>query len=500
MASKRNGRTIEPASFPTSPNTTGNGTFFDFNQEKGTVKAKLYRGAIDGEKLHNFAYWSTDQTFAENYMNKTAYAQGKNANLYSTIAELPAEMRDGQIHLKLNGKYTLGSAGAAEKGIGVTDTKTAVAARFQKNRLEGSMPIQTNFDYSVQNNVGARPTNVEFILGKDMVDETKIKTIPRSEWNLGHVEENPHLPKSGQRIEKYNLRGRLSKQRYYPKKYRDREAAESKRRAEKEKVSQNKEPIVKAKKNIEPVIEEKKVMEPVPTKAKPTVSETKVEATRETYSHATEVHNTHTSATPPTPPQSPTKPNNLPKVNAPDTKAASKFLQRNQSKIILGAVGAGVVKSLIDGEDDDLLSSAGKGIKTGVVVGAGSYAAQHLLKSETVQDLVKGEISDVGKSVVKKANAERRMLSGGNKVGTALRIGLYAVGAATVLDVGQRAGENLEADRIKREQEFKLKQRKKMQKQKNKKNAYGHLNDGEIVFDLFEARTGHHKMGNAKFN
>jgi hypothetical protein len=122
------------------------------------------------------------------------------------------------------------------------------------------------------------------------------------------------------------------------------------------------------------------------------------------------------------------------------------------------------------------------------------------MNTTTVQDLVKGEISDVGKSVVKKANAKRRMLSSGNKLGTAMKIGLYAVGAATVLDVGQRVGEDLEADKIKREQEFRLEQRKKKQKQKNKKNAYGHLDQGEIVFDLFESRTGHHKMGNAKFN
>lgn len=183
-----------------------------------------------------------------------------------------------------------------------------------------------------------------------------------------------------------------------------------------------------------------------------------------------------------------------------DTFATSRFLQKNRTKIALGAVGVGIAKSVIDGEDDDVLSSAGKGIKTGIAAGGIAYGAQHLMKTQTVQDLVKGEISDIGKNVVKKANAERRMISSGNKLGTAMKIGLYAVGAATVLDVGQHVGENLEADRMKREQEFQLEQRKKKSKQKNKKNAYGHLDQGEIVFDLFEARTGHHKMGNAKFN
>ncbi|MES9681841.1 hypothetical protein ABWK22_02750 [Gottfriedia acidiceleris] len=189
-----------------------------------------------------------------------------------------------------------------------------------------------------------------------------------------------------------------------------------------------------------------------------------------------------------------------PKENVIDTFATSKFLQKNRSKIMLGAVGVGVAKSLIDGEDDDLVSSAGKGVKTGILAGGISYGAQHLLKTETVQDLVKGEISDIGKHVVKKANAERRMLSSSNKLGTAMKIGLYAVGAATAIDVGQRVGEKHDAERIKREQEFQLEKRKRKQKQKNKKNGYGHIDQGEIVFDLFEARQGHHKMGNARFN
>lgn len=92
------------------------------------------------------------------------------------------------------------------------------------------------------------------------------------------------------------------------------------------------------------------------------------------------------------------------------------------------------------------------------------------------------------------------MLLSGNKLGTAMKMGMYAVGAATILDVGQRMGENHDAEKIKREQEYRLKQKMKKQKDKNKKYSYGNINQGEVVFDLFESRTGHHKMGNAKFN
>ncbi|MGM2632316.1 hypothetical protein [Bacillus cereus group sp. Bce040] len=183
-----------------------------------------------------------------------------------------------------------------------------------------------------------------------------------------------------------------------------------------------------------------------------------------------------------------------------DTFATSKFLQKNRSKIAMGAVGFGIAKSIVDGEEDDLLTSAGKGIKTGAVVGGLAYGAEHLMKTQTVQDLVKGEISDVGKEAIKKVSKGSKMLLSGNKLGTAMKMGMYAVGAATVLDAGQRVGENREAEKIKREQEYRLKQKMKKQKDKNKKNGYGNINQGEVVFDLFEARTGHHKMGNAKFN
>lgn len=52
------------------------------------------------------------------------------------------------------------------------------------------------------------------------------------------------------------------------------------------------------------------------------------------------------------------------------------------------------------------------------------------------------------------------MLLSGNKLGTAMKMGMYAVGAATVLDAGQRMGENREAEKIKREQEYRLEQKK----------------------------------------
>lgn len=187
------------------------------------------------------------------------------------------------------------------------------------------------------------------------------------------------------------------------------------------------------------------------------------------------------------------------KTDVPHLKNASSFLKKNHGKIVWGAVGAGIVKSMMDGDDDDLLSSTGKGIKTGVVAAAASYGGQALFKSETVQDLVRGDIQHVSKEM-QLIQAEKKMAKIGAKMPAALGIGLIAIGAATILDLGQKVGSHMDAEAYKKQQEWEMEQRVKKQKRKNKENSYGYVQDGEIVFDLFNARSGHHKMGNAKFN
>ncbi|MFE4029186.1 hypothetical protein ACFX4N_23815 [Priestia sp. YIM B13551] len=216
---------------------------------------------------------------------------------------------------------------------------------------------------------------------------------------------------------------------------------------------------------------------------KPVVNKIKVDDTTHSYNESTE-----------------TRTNPHVKTNVPDTKAASKFLKKNQRRIALGAVGVGLAKSVIDGEDDDLVSSTAKGLKTGALAAGLSYGAEHLLKTQTVQDLVKGEVLSESERVARDVRVRRKMIAGGGRAANALKIGLYAMGAATVLDVGQRAGDHLEAEELKRREERKFAERRKKQKQKNKQYSYGHIDQGEIVMDLFNARTGHYKMGNAKFN
>ncbi|WP_242283386.1 hypothetical protein PY144_03960 [Bacillus cereus] len=149
-----------------------------------------------------------------------------------------------------------------------------------------------------------------------------------------------------------------------------------------------------------------------------------------------------------------------------ETYDTSSFLQKNKSKVAMGAVGSF------------------------------AYGAKHLIQTQPVQGLVKSEIFDEEKGISKKANKESRMQFSRKKLGTAMGKGHYA---ATVLDVERRIGGYHDTEEIKGEQEFQLRKKMKKQREKNR-NLYGNINQGEVVFNLFESRTGHHKMGNAKFN
>lgn len=189
------------------------------------------------------------------------------------------------------------------------------------------------------------------------------------------------------------------------------------------------------------------------------------------------------------------------------------FLKRNQSKIILGSIGVGIAKSIVDGEDDDLVTSVEKGLKTGLVTSVASYGAQHainlldnkgievteMFKEKTIKDLVVKEVGEDSKSIRAAAEAERKALSRFAKIGTIGKISAGIIGAATVVDVARKMHDERAAEHMKAEQEWNLKEKDKQRKKQQKEMSYGYLQQGEILFDLFGNRTGHHKMGNAKF-
>lgn len=241
-----------------------------------------------------------------------------------------------------------------------------------------------------------------------------------------------------------------------------------------------------------------------PKKSKPNVSETKVENTQQEYHQQSESHNTQTKTPPPESPHStPPSPNNPQGPHASptyyDTKKVSSFLRNNRGKIFMGAIGAGVTSSMFDNDDDNLLSSAGKGLKTGLYATGASIAGEALFKSQTVQDLVNSEVNSSNKVKVDPAERKQKLNKIGAKGIGSLKYGAMAIGAAALLDVGQRLFDNHSAHVMENEQEKKLKEKQKRQREKNNKQSYGYLDQGDIVLEMFEARTGHYKMGNARY-
>lgn len=111
-----------------------------------------------------------------------------------------------------------------------------------------------------------------------------------------------------------------------------------------------------------------------------------------------------------------------------ETYDTSSFLQKNRSKVAMGAVGGF------------------------------AYGAKHLIQTQPVQGLVKSEIFDEEKGIFKKAKKGSRMQFSGKKLGTAIGKGHYAV-TATVLDVGRRIEGYDDTEEIKGEQEFQLRKK-----------------------------------------
>jgi hypothetical protein len=78
-------------------------------------------------------------------------------------------------------------------------------------------------------------------------------------------------------------------------------------------------------------------------------------------------------------------------------------------------------------------------------------------------------------------------------------IGLGAFALASAMDAGQDLSDKQEAGEMKAEQERNLTKKLNNQKKAMAQNAYGHVDMGEMVMDMFNDRIGHHLMGNAKF-
>ena len=86
----------------------------------------------------------------------------------------------------------------------------------------------------------------------------------------------------------------------------------------------------------------------------------------------------------------------------------------------------------------------------------------------------------------------KRLLKGGK-----LAVGAIAVGS--VLSVGHGMKRKAEEAEMLREQEKNLKQQQKRKRETYRQQSYNDPTMGNLVLQMFEERTGHHKMGDARF-
>ena len=83
------------------------------------------------------------------------------------------------------------------------------------------------------------------------------------------------------------------------------------------------------------------------------------------------------------------------------------------------------------------------------------------------------------------------------KIGTLVGMGI--IGVSSLLDISEKLDRKTDAQRMVRKQEKNLERRQIAEKRILDSMGYGHVDMGQIVFDMFNERIGHHKMGNAKF-
>lgn len=168
-----------------------------------------------------------------------------------------------------------------------------------------------------------------------------------------------------------------------------------------------------------------------------------------------------------------------------------------------GAVGLGMV--LTDKQDDDSLSAAGKIAKIGALGIAADYGSQvaltrmGLYNSVTTGDMARVDAKTRGRKVLSVEAEKRWQRRKASQLGVAARIGMVAVGAATLMDIGHRLSEDKKADMERAEQEEQLKMKMQAERQRNHQKSYGYVDMGQIAIQQWEKRIGHYAMGNARF-
>lgn len=214
-------------------------------------------------------------------------------------------------------------------------------------------------------------------------------------------------------------------------------------------------------------------------------------------------------------------------------------------KLLAGGAALGGVKTVMDDTDDNLQSTAvkasiGAGITWGGAQGVKYIAkrldessaksvvsqqekksndinretsrveaeAQSTKVSQNLENTSKVTSSKINKVVEVEGEANKSLVDqakvkkmknwlGKAKVAGAIGLGAFAV--ASVMDTSQTMSEKREVSRMTEKQERNLNRKLKREEKNQSQYAYGHVDFGQMAIDMFNERTGHHKMGNSKF-
>jgi hypothetical protein len=140
----------------------------------------------------------------------------------------------------------------------------------------------------------------------------------------------------------------------------------------------------------------------------------------------------------------------------------------------------------------------------GTALAGSAYAAWKLgtplMKDTTVGSMIKDNIKKLTDPLEDTATeiARGEKVYRGIGLGFKIYAGIIAVG--TVADIGLRLHDHAEAKNMEYHQEQNLKKAHKEDRKSYAQTRASYIDMGQISMDLFNNRTGHYKMGNAKFN
>ena len=170
---------------------------------------------------------------------------------------------------------------------------------------------------------------------------------------------------------------------------------------------------------------------------------------------------------------------------------------------VAASVGAavGLLKSGMDKDNDDVLSTGEKIVKYSALGVGASYGGEIALgfMGITSKHYAHANVAKEAKKTMDAAEEMRWQQNMKRKSGVAMAVGIAAFGVATIADSFEGMEQERKASIERNRQEQELAQRQSAESRRQDKQGYGYVDYGQIVLQQYEKRIGHYAMGNAKF-